>query len=436
MAHRLWLMQAAARSPSGVAVVHAGGETTWTELERAVAAAAGELTRRGAEAGERVAIILAPGLDFVVALHACLWVGAVAAPVDIRLTAAEREAQCAGAALVVAEPLPTAGEGGAPRSFALDDFAAVVHTSGSSGAPVPVKQTYANWLWSALGSAVALGLSPEERWLCALPLSHVGGLSVLLRGAIYGMTVVLHDRFEVDRVLGELNRPDGPTGVSLVPTTLTRLLDAGLNSPSSLRCALVGGAPIPEALVDRAREARVPVSATYGLTEACSQVATVPPSWADQSAAPPLFSTRVRIADDGEILAAGPTVAPGAVAGDGWLHTGDLGSLDERGRLRPLGRKATTIVTGGENVSPEEVEAVLETHPDVRDALVLGAPDPEWGEAVAARVVIRQDSDVTAADLIAFARSRLAGFKVPKQLEIVDHLPRTASGKLRRDALP
>jgi O-succinylbenzoic acid--CoA ligase len=187
--------------------------------------------------------------------------------------------------------------------------------------------------------------------------------------------------------------------------------------------------------VERAQDAGVPLSATYGLTEACSQVATVPPGWRDQSSAPPLFCTRVSIAQDGEIRVAGPTVAPRAIAGDGWLHTGDLGALDERGWLTPRGRKATTIVSGGENVSPEEVEAALQLHPAVAEAAVLGVADPAWGEAVAARVVLRHGAETTPAELIAFARDQLAGFKVPKAIEVVDGLPRTPSGKLRRDAL-
>ncbi len=163
--------------------------------------------------------------------------------------------------------------------------------------------------------------------------------------------------------------------MSLVATTLARLLDAGLEHPPALRCALTGGGPVPAALVERAAEAGVPVSMTYGLTESCSQVTTTPVAAlaeGDIGAGPPLFCTRVRCADDDEILVAGPTVAPGALADDGWLHTGDLGTLDERGRLSVVGRKADTIVSGGENVAPSEVEAVLESHPDVLEAAVVG----------------------------------------------------------------
>jgi len=299
-----------------------------------------------------------------------------------------------------------------------------VHTSGSTGVGTPVALTYANWLWSALGSSVSLGHPRDGRWLCALSLGHVGGLSVLLRAVIGATTVILHERFKMQVVLEELARPEGPTAVSLVPTTLQRLLDAGLERPPALRTALLGGAPAPAALLDRARDAGVPVVTTYGLTEACSQVAT---------GGAPLFCTRVRIADDGEILVSGPTVAPAAAGPDGWLHTGDLGELMPDGTLRVTGRAADTIVTGGENVAPTEVEAVLERHPAVEEAAVHGRPDPEWGEAVVATVVLR--APATEAQLIAHCSAHLAPYQAPKAVTFADVLPRTPSGKLRRAAL-
>ncbi len=151
----------------------------------------------------------------------------------------------------------------------------MIHTSGTTSTPTPVELTYGNLLWSAFGSAVALGLDPEERWLCALPVAHVGGLSILVRSAIYATTAVVHEGFDTDRVLHAL-REQEITLVSLVATTLTRLLDAGLTGPPSLRAALTGGGPVPSALLERARAAGVPVVTTYGLTEACSQVTTKP----------------------------------------------------------------------------------------------------------------------------------------------------------------
>jgi O-succinylbenzoic acid--CoA ligase len=330
-----------------------------------------------------------------------------AVPIDLRLGEAERAIVSEGCDLILdARPR---GEPAAPRPFEQDTPAIVVHTSGTSGTPKRVELTYGTWLWSALGAHTAMGLGPDERWLCALPLSHVGGLSILVRSAIYGTTAIVHERFDAERVLAE-----DFTIVSVVPTTLTRLLDAGGRGFT----ALVGGAPIPPALLDRAREAGVRAIETYGLTEACSQV-TVDGR--------PLFCTRVELEPDGEIVVSGPTVAQPP------LHTGDLGEWEPDGRLRIAGRKADTIVTGGENVAPAEVEAVLEAHPAVAEAAVFGRPDPEWGEAITALVVAREPVD--AETLVEHCRANLAPFKVPKGLTFTDSLPRTASGKLLRRKL-
>jgi O-succinylbenzoic acid--CoA ligase len=426
-----WLPRAASVAPDRVAVETPRRSVTYAELDRLAALAAARLSGRGAGTGDRVAIALPPGLDFVVALHGCWRLGAVAVPVDVRLGPRERAAQTHGAALVLEEPLD---EGSGPTEVALRDehdlseVAAVVHTSGSSGAPKPVELTFGNWLWSALGSAAALGLDREERWLCALPLSHVGGLSIVVRSAIYATTAVVHERFEADRVAAAAPRA---TLVSLVPTMLARVLDAGLSAPGALRCALVGGGPVPPALLERARAAELPLAQTYGLTEACSQVATSPID-EPETAGPPLACTRVEIASDGEIVVSGPTVAPAAGPR---LATGDLGALDERGRLIPHGRKSDTIVTGGENVSPAEVEAVLEAHPAVAEAAVHARRDDEWGEAVVAKVVLRPGARADADAIRAHCRAGLAGFKVPKAVEVVAALPRTPAGKLRRGEL-
>ncbi|MDQ6915939.1 MAG: AMP-binding protein, partial [Actinomycetota bacterium] len=380
----------------------------------------------------RVGLALPAGRAFAEALHGCWLLGAVAVPLDLRLGEEERSAQSEGCATVLDGP-PDLSAPATPlrTTHDLDAVAAVVHTSGTSGRPTPVELTYGNWLWSAMGSALTLGLDAEERWLCPLPPSHVGGLSIVVRSAIYGTTAVLHERFDADAVAAAL---PSCTLVSLVPTTLARVLDAGMTEPGRLRCALIGGGPVPPALLERAREAGVPLAQTYGLTQACSQVTTS--AIGDPSTAgPPLFCTRVEIADDGEILVAGPTVAPGATGPDGRLHTGDLGTLDDHGRLTVTGRRSETIVTGGENVAPAEVEAVLEAHPAVAEAAVHARPDSEWGEAIVATVVPRDGVRLDPDDLRAHCRATLAGFKVPKAIEIATSLPRTASGKLRRDAL-
>ena len=292
-----------------------------------------------------------------------------------------------------------------------DDPALVVHTSGTTAAPRPVELSFGNVQANALGSAVALGLDPDERWLCPLPLSHVGGLMVLLRSAIYGTRAVLDG--------AERACADDITVVSLVPTQLRRLLDAGARPGARLRVVLLGGAAATPDLLEAARAAGWPVRATYGLTQACSQVAVD---------GRPLPGLAVTLAPDGEILVEGPTVAGGGV-----LRTGDLGRFDDRGRLEVVGRKSDTIVTGGENVAPAEVEAALLAHPAVADAGVFGRPDPEWGEAVTASVVLRAPAEPQ--ELREWVAGRLARFKVPKAVEVAETLPRTASGKLLRREL-
>ncbi|HVE67163.1 MAG TPA: AMP-binding protein [Solirubrobacteraceae bacterium] len=436
-----WLPRAAGAFPERPAVVTPAETLTYRDLLARADLGARRLAALGAGPGDRVALVLPPGIAFVEALHACWRLGAVVVPVDVRLGESEQAAQTGGA-LVLSSALTGPG-----RTVALRDehdltaVAAVIHTSGSSGAPRPVELTFGNWLWSTLGSSVALGLDPAERWLSALPLSHVGGLSILVRSAIYGTTAIVHERFEADRVAAALR---DATLVSLVPTMLGRVLEAlprqavavnpdigGQVQPLALRCALIGGGPVPPALLERARAAGLPLAQTYGLTEACSQV-TTSEIGAPQTAGPPLFCTRVEIAPGGEILVRGPTVAPGA--GDP-LRTGDLGELDDVGNLVVTGRSADTIVTGGENVAPAEVEAVLEAHPAIAEAAVLGRPDPEWGEALAALVVMHEGMRADTRDLRAHCRARLAGYKVPKTFEPVPNLPRTPSGKLRRKAL-
>ncbi len=438
-----WLRRAARLAPQTTAIETPERRVCNAELYDLARAGAGELSARGVRAGERVAIALSPGLDFAVALHACMLRGAPAVPIDPRLTPEERDSIAAGLTLVdrpLSPPAPERRGGPGLRAGSeaeseaipdgvtheLDAVCAVIHTSGTTSAPRPIELTYGNFLWSALGSSVALGADPAERWLCAMPLSHVGGLSILIRSAVYATTAVIHPRFETAAVMEALER-EGITLVSLVSTTLARLLDAGLREPPSLRFALTGGGPLPAALLERAHAAGVPAVATYGLTEACSQVST---------GGPPLFCTCLELGEDGEILVGGPTVAPASLAGDGRLHTGDLGSIGPDGALRVQGRKADTIISGGENVAPVEVEGVLEAHPAVIEAAVLGRPDPQWGEAIVAIVVAARGAPLEEGELRAHCLERLAPYKVPKQVRIVSgSLPRTASGKLLRREL-
>ena len=435
-----WLSQRAATCPDRSALIADGMELTYVELEREATAAARRLAARGARRGATVAVDLEPGIEYVVLLHALMKLGAVAYPVNARLSEAERRAELGRAApalTVNGNPdlgtteadLPLLGE------HDLDALHCRILTSGTSGGPRPVGLTYGNHLWSAVGSAFNLGVEPTDRWLCSLPLFHVGGLSIVMRSVIYGTTAVVHAGFDVDRFAASLEG-DGVTLVSLVSTQLIRLLEAGVDL-LPLRAVLVGGGPVPEEALEEAIGRGATVVQTYGLTEAASQVTTLEPAEAQRklgSAGRPLLTTHLRIQDD-EILVQGPTVAPGVADEDGWLHTGDLGRIDDEGFLYVEDRLGDVIVSGGENVLPTEVEEVLLRHPDVADAAAVGRADAEWQEAVTAVVVLRHGASVSAEELRAHCASRLAGYKVPKQFEFVRELPRTGSGKVKRRAL-
>ncbi len=435
-----WLDQRSQTCPDRIALVADGSEVTYAELEAEATWVARRLEAHGVRRGSVAALTMHPRREQVVLLHALMKVGAVLLPLSPRLTEAER-----AAAIAVEEPavelsdpgeltqteadLPLLGE------HDMDAPCCRVLTSGSSGAPRAVELTYGNFLWSAVGSAFNIGVEPEDRWLCCLPLSHIGGLGIAMRSVIYGTTAVLHDGFDVDRVAAALEEDD-VTVLSLVTTMLTRLLEAGADL-SGPRAILVGGGPVPKGPLEEAIGRGATVVQTYGLTEACSQVTTLAPADARRklgSAGRPLLTTHLRI-QEGEVLVQGPTVAPGCIDADGWLHTGDLGRIDEEGFLYVEDRIDDMIVSGGENVVPAEVEQVLLRHPEVADAAVVGREDPEWQQAVTAVVVLVDGSETTPDELRRHCAGELAGFKVPKRVELAAALPRTPSGKLLRRAL-
>lgn len=382
--------------------------------------------------GDRVAVLLPPGIAFAAVLHALPRLGAVFVPVNPRLSATERRWITDGAH-VLDEPLH-GEEADVPLRTTVDpeEPHSIIHTSGTTSRPKPVVLTYGNHFASAQASAQNLGALPGDRWLCVLPLFHVGGLAILLRSAIYGTTAVVHDGFDAGRVRAALEAGD-VTLASFVATMVRRLRETGWQGAApALRAALVGGGPVPRDLLEWAAARGVPLLQTYGMTETASQIVTAA---GPESGARPLPGVELRTsADHGELLVRGPMVSASAVADDGWLHTGDRGHVDDDGFLHVEGRIGDTIVTGGENVAAAEVEEALLSHPAVRDAAVVGRPDPEWGNVVTAYVVA-DGGAVTDADLLAHARERLAAYKLPKVIHRRDELPRNAAGKLLRRRL-
>jgi O-succinylbenzoic acid--CoA ligase len=394
-------------------------------VRQTAAIKARQLAALGVGSGDRVAVALPPSLEFAALLYAMPLLGSVLVPVNTRDSHWVPDAD-------VLVDAPLTGPEADPHLRGdpdADDPWVILHTSGTTARPKPVSLTYGNFRASAEAAASNVPLGPDDRWLCVMPLFHVGGLSILTRSVLAGGSVVLHERFDVDAVAESLESGEA-TVVSVVPTMLRRLQARGLSGAPALRAALVGGGPVPRDLLEWGTEAGLPLLQTYGMTETCSQIATAP---AGSSAARPLPGVEIRIGDEGEILVRGPMVSRGALSGDGWLHTGDRGRLDDDGFLHVEGRIKDTIVTGGENVAAAEVEEALVSHPAVADAAVVGRPDPEWGEAVTAFVVL--DAEVADAELVAHCRARLAGYKVPRAITRVDELPRTESGKLLKGRL-
>ncbi len=487
-----WL---AAAPSTGLAVIAPGACWTFADLAREAVGWAGRLRALGIGPGDRVALLMGNSATFVALVHAIQQCDAVLVPLNWRLAAPELAGQLAdcGAGLLLHDaprataalaataavpgvarytldrpstdsptladiaPQPQYATRNTQYAINLDQVQAIIYTSGTTGQPKGAMLTYGNAWWSAVGSALNLGTHRDDRWLVCLPLFHVGGLSILWRSVIYGVPAIIHDGFDPAAVNEEIDA-NGVTVVSVVSAMLARMLDARGDQPypPSLRAVLVGGGPVPQPLLERCAALGVPVVQTYGLTETASQAATLAPADALRkrgSAGKPLLPTQIRIAGPdgdaaagtvGEILVQGPTVTPGywnrpaataTALRDGWLHTGDLGYRDAEGYLYVVDRRDDLIISGGENVYPAEVEAVLSAHPAVAEAGVVGAPDARWGQVVHAAVVLRPGQRVTAEALRAWCRARLAGYKVPAALVFMDELPRNATGKLLRRAL-
>lgn len=300
-------------------------------------------------------------------------------------------------------------------------------TTGTTGTPKPVDLTRHQIECSADASAKRLGCTPEDRWLCCLPLHHIAGLSILFRTARLGATAVLHPNFDPNRVSRAIDEENIHL-ISLVPTMLRRILDTRSDRPfpPSLRVILLGGAPCPSRLLDRCRAIRAPVALTWGMTETASQVATRRPG--DLRDAPdvgePLDGLVVQETKDGLLR------LKGAIAPGGDFITGDRGTLDDQGRVIIFGRGESLIISGGENIDPLRIEHALLEHTQVEEAVVVSRPDVEWGERPVAFVVATRS-----ADLKTWLKSKLHRHEQPAEIHHISILPRNEMGKIDRRAL-
>lgn len=368
-------------------------------------------------------------------------------------------------ATLVADARPAA-----PVAVPADDVAQLYYTSGTTGRPKGVRLTHGNVATHAEWARAELELGRADVWLHAAPMYHLADAWAVFALTAVGARHVALPAFDARAALG-LMAAEGVTLTNLVPTMLQRVLAEQERAPAplpALRLLLSGGAPIAPEVVERTFAGLgCDYAQTYGMTET-SPFLTIsrPPAGASTSPAErlryacttgrPFGSIELEVVDDagraipcdgrsvGEIRVRGATVSPGywerpdedaAAFKDGWLHTGDLARVDAEGYVTIVDRKKDVIVTGGENVYSIEVENALYEHPAVLEAAAFGRPDPEWGEAVHAVVALREGARVDPEELRVHCRARLAGFKCPRSIEIVDELPKTGSGKIRKDAL-
>jgi fatty-acyl-CoA synthase len=464
-----WLADRARTTPERIALDCEGRRITYAELQREADAFAALFAESGLGRGDRVATLTANSPEHVAVLFACARLGLILLPLSWRLSAPELRYQLDDAEpsllLVDAGHEQLARATGAPyrpltipsntvllgeeREVADDDPLLLLYTSGTTGKPKGALLTHANCFWTNLGFDLATGVTGHDVVLQVLPQFHVGGWNVqALLGIWKGATIVLERAFDAARCLAliEEKRVTTMMGVPAVYLFMARQPAFARTDLSSLRRAVVGGAPMPESLLETWLGRGVAIVQGYGLTEAAPNVLCVPPEDAVRKlgcAGKPYPFVEVDLSPEGELLVRGPNVFPGywrnpdataaAFTADGWLRTGDVAERDEEGFYRIKGRLKEMYISGGENVYPAEVEAVLHEHAAIADAAVVAVPDERWGEAGLAFVVAA--APVGEEELLAFCRERLASFKVPGAVRFVESIPRNSLGKIRKDEL-
>jgi fatty-acyl-CoA synthase len=449
-------------TPQRVAIVEQDRRWTYAELD-----ARSEELATGLTHGARISTLTGNSGEHAALMFACAKAGAILHPISWRLAPAEVAYQLDDAepdAFVIAQEHRALGEAaleraraqpalelggrGSPAAPDADDPLLLIYTSGTTGKPKGALLTHANCFWTNLSFDLATGIRQDDVILQVLPQFHCGGWNVeSILGWWKGATVVVEPGFDAARALDLIERERVTTMMGVPANYLfmsqePRFASADL---SSLRLAVVGGAPMPEALLDEWAERGVAIVQGYGLTEAAPNVLCLAPEDARRKAGyagKPYPYVTCDLSDDGELLVRGPNVFPGYWRNDeatedafrdGWLLTGDVAERDDEGNYRILGRLKDMVVSGGENVYPAEIEAVLHEHPAIADAAVVGAADERWGEVCVAFVVL--DAPVSEDELRRHCLDRLARFKVPKAFHVVGALPRNSMGKIQKSEL-
>ena len=487
-----WIGRRAAATPRLPAITFDGHTTSYGELLDRIDRLAAELAAGGVGRGDRVGYLGLNDPMFLITLFAAARIGAVFVPLNYRLTAAElgyiladagvhtlladaRHAAVAGPVLSGSgvrralalsavpgwEPLPdllaNRGRLAAPVHPRSAEVAVIMYTSGTTGRPKGAMLTHGNLFWNNVNALLSFDVSQDDVSLVAAPLFHIGGLNVTTLVTLQkGGQIVLMPAFDPGLALKLIAEYRVTTmfGVPAMFLFMSQVPEFAAADLSSVRFLICGGAPVPEALISRYGQRGIAFVQGYGLTETAPLALVLRTDevsvkvGAAGHAVLPLSDVRlvdvennpVAPGERGEICVRGPQVmagywhnreATGAVIDvDGWFHTGDIGQADQDGYVYVVDRLKDMVITGGENVYPAEVEAVLYHHPAIADVAVLGTPHEQWGEAVTAVVALNPGAALTLEELSAFARDKLAGYKIPLRLEVVDALPRNPAGKV------
>ncbi len=475
-----------------------GRRQTFRQLNARCNQVANALRASGVAPGERVGLLMMNGLEFIESFYAVAKTGAVNVPLNWRLVADELEfiLKDSGAAVLIyseefaaiAAELHGRGAktdirfwvqvGGQPAAFATsydvwmggapgvepelagfeDDLLFIMYTSGTTGLPKGVMHSHNSVMWSILTVAATADVRYGDRYLLSLPMFHVGALNPVMGNLYLGVTSVVLKSFDPGQSW-ELIRDEKITCTLMVPAMLQFMLaayDRATHDHSSLRWCVSGAAPVPVTLIETYVAMGIEVLQVYGLTESCGPGCMIVGEDAVRRAGSTgraFFHTDMRVIDgngqecaageNGEVVLRGRHMMvgywnrPDATAQamrDGWLHTGDVGSLDEEGFLTIRDRMKDMLISGGENVYPAEVENVLLGHPGVSDAAVIGLPSPKWGEVPLA-VVVRKDADLSEANVLEWCKGKLAPFKRPKVAVFIDVIPRNPTGKILKRVL-
>ena len=458
-----WLLKQAVTQPNPIAIDDGNERLSFAELKKQVEVLVGKIDHLNP--GSRVGILATNTLMSYKLSLAIMCSGRTIVWLNWRLAGEELERQIkdSGLQLCLVENslwrsgmtdpfksysaflITSADPGELIPVFKSNWVASIMYTSGTTGRPKGVLQTFGNHFYSAVSSALNLGLSSADKWLCVAPIFHISGFSIIMRGLIYGMTVRLVEKFraeELERILAN----ETVTIMSVVPFMLKKLIQqqnkTNTHYNSAFRCMLLGGGTIDRETLEACLQRSIPVVQCYGMTETCSQIVALRSADALLklgSVGQPLFSTQLKLSKDGEILLKTPALTPGYLnlpdklpskMIDGWYRTGDIGHLDKEGYLYIDGRADEMLISGGENIFPQEVEQVYQRYPQINEGAVVGQNDSVWGQVPVAFVV--SDRRLSPTKLMYYGYEHLARYKVPQHYIFVSELPKNASGKIRR----